>query len=75
MIMEMIAKIERERALNTMLLERLLEGLDNDIQALEQKKADLREEFSERDASLLRLIEGNPHPVAVPKPAPEADAA
>jgi hypothetical protein len=75
MIMEMIAKLERERALNKMLLERLIEGLDEDVKRIEEKKDALREEFAERDASLLRLIEGEPpRPVSMPAPL-EADAA
>jgi hypothetical protein len=67
-LINIIDRIERERALNKTLLERLLEGLDADIKAIQEKQQNLREEFAERDASLLRLIEGNPHPVAVPQP-------
>jgi len=75
MIMEMIAKLERERALNKMLLDKLLEGLDEEITRIAERKEALREEFAERDASLLRLIEGEPQrPASMPVPM-EADAA
>jgi hypothetical protein len=74
-LITIIDRIERERALNKTLLERLLEGLDADIKAIQEKQQNLREEFAERDASLLRLIEGSPHPVAVPQPVTDSEAA
>jgi hypothetical protein len=64
-ILQIVARIETERALNQTLLYRLIEGLDADIRAIEEKKQNLREEFAERDVSLLRLIEGE-QPMAVP---------
>jgi hypothetical protein len=64
-ILQIVARIETERALNQTLLDRLIEGLDADIRAIEEKKQNLREEFAERDVSLLRLIEGE-QPMAVP---------
>jgi hypothetical protein len=74
-LITIIDRIERERALNKTLLDRLIEGLDADIKAIQEKQANLREEFAERDASLLRLIEGSPHPVAVPQPVTDSEAA
>jgi hypothetical protein len=74
-LINIIDRIERERALNKTLLDRLIEGLEADIKAIQEKQGNLREEFAERDASLLRLIEGSPHPVAVPQPAAESEAA
>jgi hypothetical protein len=64
-ILQIVARIETERALNQTLLDRLIEGLDADIRAIQEKKENLREEFAERDVSLLRLIEGE-QPMAVP---------
>lgn len=70
MIMDIIARIEEERALNRKMLQSLHERLD-------AMKADLSEEFQERDASLLALIEGtpqaSPRPQALKKGAPDAD--
>jgi hypothetical protein len=63
---KLIEKIERERALNNILLERLIEGLDADIAAITEKQAALREEFAERDASLLCLIDGDPPRAVTP---------
>ena len=74
-ILAIIERIEHERKLNGMLLDSLLHALDEEIKRIEEQKINLKEEFAERDASLLRLIEGNRHPVAVPQPAPEAAAA
>jgi hypothetical protein len=73
-LITIIDRIERERALNKTLLERLIEGLDADIRQIEEKKQNLREEFAERDASLLRLIDGDPPRPVIPVPL-EADAA
>jgi hypothetical protein len=74
MIIKVITKIEEERELNKKLLKKLLEGMDADIDRLTLAKRDLVEEFSERDASLLSMIEGDP-PLQQPKlPAkPETD--
>jgi hypothetical protein len=72
-ILQIVARIEQERALNQTLLDRLIEGLDADIRAIEEKKQNLREEFAERDVSLLRLIEGE-QPMAVPAVVPATPA-
>jgi hypothetical protein len=74
-ILQIIERIEHERKLNTMLLDSLLHALDEEIQRIQDQKQNLREEFAERDASLLRLIEGSPHPVAVPQPVTDSEAA
>ena len=65
-LVNLIDRIERERALNKTLLERLIEGLDADIAAIKEKQSALREEFAERDASLLRLIDGDPPRAVTP---------
>lgn len=64
-LLAIVSTLEQERSLNKTLLASLLEGLDADIQRLIEKKAHLVEEFSERDASLARLIDGGtvPEPV------------
>lgn len=56
-LMTIITRIEQERELNRVLLASLLERLDGEITRVNETKQNLREEFAERDASLLRLIE------------------
>lgn len=58
-LLTIVSRIEQERSLNQTLLSSLLEGLDGDIARIQEKKQNLIEEFAERDASLLRLIEGD----------------
>lgn len=68
-LLNIVSRIEQERALNQTLLSSLLEGLDSDIARIQEKKQNLIEEFAERDASLLRLIDGDtakPAVVAAP---------
>lgn len=67
-----IARIEEERRLNQTLLTSLLEATDAEIQRLEERKSDLQQEFAERDASLLRIIEDEPR---LPVPAKVVEAA
>ena len=52
--------------------ETLNEFLDAEKARLEQRKRDLADEFAERDAALLRVIEGDPKPA---QEQPEAEAA
>lgn len=72
-LLAIVGRIEEERSLNQTLLNSLLSSLDADIARIQEKKQNLMEEFAERDASLLRLIEGEP-PKAAPtsSPAPAA---
>ena len=65
-LLNIVSRIEQERALNQTLLSSLLEGLDSDIARIQEKKQNLIEEFQERDASLLRLIDGDTARPAVP---------
>lgn len=69
-LLNIVSRIEQERALNRTLLLSLLEKLDADIARIEEQKASLEEEFAERDASLSRLIDGDA-PKAAPLPSPE----
>lgn len=65
-----ISALEEERALNKILLGRLTEQINADIARveaqykldrahLEQRRDSLAEEFAERDAALLRLVDGD----------------
>ncbi len=81
-LIDIINRIEHERALNQTLLETLLADVDSDIRRLEQRKVDLAQEFAERDASLLVCISGDvPKPMELPRrgkretPTNEADIA
>jgi hypothetical protein len=40
----------------------LMSFLDDEKTRLEQKKIDLADEFAERDAALIRLVDGDPPP-------------
>lgn len=89
-LIQIIGQLEEERSLNNTLLQRLTEQIDNDIARtdekyhadrahLVQRKADLIQEFAERDAALSRLVEGDT-PVELPalsavKEKPDADLA
>lgn len=69
-LITIISALEEERALNKTLLKRLQDDITADIQRLEakyitdrahleQRRADLAQEFAERDAALMRLVDGN----------------
>lgn len=64
-LLAIVSTLEQERNLNKTLLASLIESLDADMQRIVEKKANLIEEFAERDASLARLIDGGtlPEPV------------
>lgn len=68
-LLNIVSRIEQERTLNQTLLASLLESLDGDIARIQEKKQNLIEEFAERDASLLRLIDGDTARPAVATPA------
>lgn len=70
-LVNLISRIEEERALNQTLLQSLLERLDADIKRIQETKTSLMEEFNERDASLLRIIDGEPVRPAAAIPASE----
>lgn len=72
-LVTIINKIEHERSLNQTLLTSLLDGLDAEIKRIEERKTDLIQEFAERDASLMRIIEGDAR-LGDPVPLPVKDA-
>lgn len=72
---QIMNRVEEERRLNQTLLDGLLAWLDSEIDRTMEKKQQLIEEFAERDANLLRILEGDtPKPDAAPAPAPVKDA-
>jgi hypothetical protein len=73
-LLNIVSRIEEERHLNRTLLSSLLEKLDADIARIEEQKANLVEEFQERDASLARLIDGEAKPEPAPAPIPASDS-